>query len=213
MQLRNKIWLLCLLIFLNGIGLLAQHPQSRPKIGLVLSGGAAKGLAHIGVLKVLEEAGIPIDMVAGTSMGSIVGGLYALGYSADSLEKIALSQNWASLLLDEISRNNYSNDEKDEFDKYMVSFPVKNLRPRLPGGLKTGQNISLFLNRLTLPAFNISDFSQLPRPFLCIAADIVTGEEVVLTKGNLAQALRASMAIPSVFTPVKIDNHLLVDGG
>lgn len=213
MQMRNKIWLLCLLIFLNGIDLLAQQPQSRPKIGLVLSGGAAKGLAHIGVLKVLEEAGIPIDMVAGTSMGSIVGGLYALGYSADSLEKIALSQNWASLLLDEISRNNYSNDEKDEFDKYMISFPVKNLRPRLPGGLKTGQNISLFLNRLTLPAFNISDFSQLPRPFLCIAADIVTGEEVVLTKGNLAQALRASMAIPSVFTPVKIDNHLLVDGG
>lgn len=191
----------------------SQPIQERPRIGLVLSGGAAKGLAHIGVLKVLEKASIPVDMVAGTSMGSIIGGLYALGYSADSLEKIALSQNWSALLLDEVSRNNLTNDEKDEFDKYMVSFPVKDLRPRLPGGLKTGQNISLFLNRLTFPAFNINDFSEFPRPFICIAADIVTGEEVVLKSGNLAQALRASMAIPTVFTPVKIDNRLLVDGG
>lgn len=208
-----KIWCLAFTLCLQAMNLPAQNLQDRPRVGLVLSGGAAKGLAHIGVLKVLEEAGIPVDMVAGTSMGSIVGGLYALGYSADSLEKIALSQNWASLLLDEISRNNFSNDEKDEFDKYMVSFPVKDLRPRLPGGLKTGQNISLFLNRLTLPASAVSDFSQLPRPFLCVAADIVTGEEVVLRKGNLAQALRASMAIPSVFTPVQIGDHLLVDGG
>lgn len=213
MHLRSKIWFLSLILCLQAFGLKAQNSPNRPRVGLVLSGGAAKGLAHIGVLKVLEEAGIPIDMVAGTSMGSIVGGLYALGYSADSLEKIALSQNWAALLLDEVSRDNYSNDEKDEFDKYMVSFPVKDLRPRLPGGLKTGQNISLFLNRLTLPAYSVSDFNQLPRPFLCIAADIVTGDEVVLRKGNLARALRASMAIPSVFTPVQIDNHLLVDGG
>lgn len=206
--------ILCCGVYFFFQPLLAQEiEKKRPKIGLVLSGGAAKGIAHIGVLKVLEEAGIHVDMVAGTSMGSIVGGLYAMGYSADSIEKIALSQNWGVLLGDEISRNNYSIEEKEDQDRYMVTFPVKDLRPKLPSGLKSGQNISMLLSRLAWPVHQITDFDSLPRPFLCVAADITTGKEVVLHQGYLPEAIKASMAIPTVFAPVELDGHLLVDGG
>lgn len=187
--------------------------EDRPKVGLVLSGGGAKGIAHVGVLKVIEELEIPIDYVGGTSMGSIVGGLYAIGYSAEMMEEIILKQDWNYLLADEVTRNNISVEEKQEQARYFVSFPIQNFKVMLPSGLRTGQNVSMLLSRLALPVHHINDFSKFGRPFLCMATDMETGGAVVLNSGYLPDAIRASMAIPSVFTPIEIDNKLLVDGG
>ena len=185
----------------------------RPKIGLVLSGGAAKGIAHIGVLKVLEKAGLTVDYIGGTSMGSIVGGLYAIGYDAEMLENLALYQNWSYLLNDEIPLNSISIEEKKEIQKYFLSIPAEGFRIKLPGGLKSGQNISMLLSGLIWPYHDVNDFSKLPLPFLCIATNIVDGKQVILDHGYLPDAIRASMAIPTIFTPVEIDSQLLVDGG
>lgn len=185
----------------------------RPKIGLVLSGGAAKGIAHIGVLKVLKKAGIHVDYVAGTSMGSIIGAFYAMGYDPDTIEKIFLTSDWLSILTDEIPRSSYSVDEKEEKQRYIVSFPLMEYLPKLPSGLKAGHNISNLLARYTLPYMNIRNFNDLPKPFACIAVNLETGKEVVLDSGHLEECIRASMAIPTVFTPVEIDGKLLVDGG
>ena len=204
---------LCILLIFLSVSVFGQKELHRPKVGLVLSGGGAKGMAHVGVLKVIEEAGVPIDYVAGTSMGSIIGGLYAIGYDARTLEKIALNQDWVNLLGDITPRRSLSVEEKAEQEKYFISFPIYHFKVKLPSGLKSGQNISMLLSRLTMPVYNINDFSKLPRPFLCVATNIVTGQEVVLKKGYLPDAIRASMAIPTVFTPVEIDSMLLVDGG
>ena len=190
-----------------------QISRERPKIGLVLSGGAAKGFAHIGALKVLEEAGLSVDYIGGTSMGSIVGGLYAIGYDAGTLNRLVLEQDWTFLLNDEVPLSSISIQEKDELRRYFLSIPAEGFRPKLPSGLKTGQNISMLLSALIWPYHNVNDFSKLPIPFLCIATDIVQGKQVILDKGYLPDALRASMAIPTIFTPVEIDSQLLVDGG
>ena len=188
-------------------------PTKRPTVGLVLSGGGAKGLAHIGVLKVLEEAGVPVDYIGGTSMGSIVAGLYAMGYSSSQIEEMVVNQDWVALLADQLKRTNLTVTEKEDFDKYIVSFPLDSLRIKLPSGLGAGQNVSLLLSRMALPVADMKDFNEFPRSFLCVAMDIVTGKEVVLRSGYLPDAIRASMAIPSVFTPVEIDDYYLVDGG
>ncbi|MBN2288740.1 MAG: patatin-like phospholipase family protein [Candidatus Glassbacteria bacterium] len=185
----------------------------RPKIGLVLSGGGARGLAHIGVLKVLEEAGIEVDYIAGTSMGGIIGGLYAIGYDAARIEEIALGQDWNELLTDKIPRTSMSIIEKKEEGRYVGALPIRKGKIELPGGLVAGQKISILLSRLTLQVHHADDFRAFPIPFLCIATDLETGGAVVLDKGFLPDALRASMSIPSVFTPVQIDGRLLVDGG
>ena len=182
-------------------------------VGLALSGGGAKGIAHIGVLKVLEEVGLKPDMISGTSMGSIIGGLYAIGYSADDLEQIVLSQDWNSLLRDEISLQNISIEEKDDFERYAGEFPISGNKISLPKGLVAGQNVSELISKLTLSTHHFSDFSELPIPFLCVATDIETGEAVVLDHGYLPEAIRASMSIPSAFTPIEMDGKLLVDGG
>jgi NTE family protein len=189
------------------------EPSPRPKVGLVLSGGGAKGLAHVGVLKVLEEAGIRPDFIAGTSMGSIVGGLYAIGYSADSIERIAKTSDWNTLLSDNISRRLITLEEKEDFDRFIISFPIKENKIALPSGVVNGLNVVNRLNTLFAPVYMIDDFSKLPIPFLCIATDLETGKEVVLRNGYLPDAIRASMSIPSVFNPVIIDNRLLMDGG
>ncbi|MFO7657642.1 MAG: patatin-like phospholipase family protein, partial [Bacteroidales bacterium] len=203
-----------LIVLITHFGTIKFYGQTeRPKIGLVLSGGAAKGIAHIGVLKVLEQAGIQVDFIGGTSMGSIVGGLYALGYNAGELENIALYQNWNYLLSEDVLLNSISIEEKKETKKYFLSLPADGFRIKLPGGLISGQNVSLLLSGLIWPYHNVSDFSKLPVPFLCIATDIVKGRQVVLNSGYLPDALRASMAIPTIFTPVEIDGNLLVDGG
>lgn len=191
----------------------ALQGQSRPKVGLVLSGGGAVGLAHIGVIKVLEEAGIPIDYVAGTSMGSIVGGMFAMGYTAAEMEKIVKEMDWESMLTDVVPRNDMTFEYKEQLEKYFYDFPIDRGKLQLPIGLVSGTNISNKLAGLTWPAYKIKLFSQLPRPFLCIGADVVTGQEVVLSSGNLHDALRASMAIPTVFTPMEVNGNLLIDGG
>ncbi len=187
--------------------------QKNPKIGLVLSGGGAKGMAHIGVLKALEEAGITPDFITGTSMGSIMGGLYACGYSADEIKEIALNADWDQLLTNKLKQNEVVYEEKDYYNRYINEINLKGIKPELPKGLIEGQKLSMLLTKLTRPVMNIKDFSKLPIPYACIAADIENGDRVVLNKGSLARSMRASMAIPSVFTPVMIDDRLLVDGG
>jgi len=185
----------------------------RPKVGIVLSGGAAKGLAHIGVLKVIEETGLPVDYIGGTSMGGIVGGLYAVGYDAKQLEQIAHNQDWNKLITDATSRKDLSIEEKSEEDMFFISFPIGETGVTLPPGIISGQNIENTLNRLCSHVYQIRNFNLLPIPFLCVAMDIVTGNEVVLSEGYLPDALRATMAIPSIFEPVVKDEMLLVDGG
>ncbi|MDO9576526.1 MAG: patatin-like phospholipase family protein [Candidatus Cloacimonadales bacterium] len=209
----NKIKIFFALAILSFTLIFAEEMQQRPKIGLTLSGGGARGIAHIGVLKVLEEAGIKVDYITGTSMGSIIGGLYAIGYSPAEMEKIILAQNWDEILLDEISLRNISIEEKEDWGKYIGSFPIEKGKINLPVGLVAGQQVYSFINKLCLSVHHVENFSDLPIPFLCIATDIEKGTEVVLKSGFLPDAIRASMSIPSVFAPIEIDGQLLVDGG
>ncbi len=201
--------------FLLCAPLIAQEQKdlSRPKIGLVLSGGGAKGIAHIGVLKVLEEAGIPIDYIGGTSMGSLVGGLYAAGYSVEDLEQIVRTMDWEYMFSDEIDREKLSFVEKKDRDRFILSFPLGKEGITLPEGIIRGQRIENKLSELCIPVHDIDDFSKLAIPFLCIATDINSGEKIVLRNGSLPKAMRASMAIPSLFVPMEIGKYKLVDGG
>lgn len=187
--------------------------QNQPKVGLVLSGGGAKGIAHIGILKELEKAGVQIDYIGGTSMGSIVGGLYASGYTAKQIEEAVLETNFIDLLQDKVSRRQKPFFNKEHGEKYAVSLPIKKGSLGLPLGLSKGQNVLNFLTELLAPVDDITDFSKLPIPFYCIGTNIETGEEEVLENGSLPLALRASAAFPSLLNPVDIDNKLLVDGG
>ncbi|MDT0675238.1 patatin-like phospholipase family protein [Autumnicola musiva] len=197
------------LCYLSGFS----QQQDDPKVGLVLSGGGAKGLAHIGALKVLEEAGVRIDYIGGSSMGAIIGGLYASGYTAHELDSIFHETNFNILIQDDLPRSAKTFYEKEDTEKYAVSLPFNNFKIGLPSGLSKGQNIYNFMSRLTMHVSNINDFNNLPIPFFCTAADIETGEEVILEEGSLAKAISASGAIPSLFSPVKIDGRLLTDGG
>ena len=187
----------------------------RKKVGVVLSGGGAKGVAHIGVLKVLEEADIPIDYIAGTSMGAIIGGLYAIGWSTAELDSLVRNQDWLSLLSDRIPRRNQLLSEREISDQYLLSVPLSlDKKFSLPSGVLAGQSVLNLLNEMTLGYHDTSlDFDSLPIPFACVAYDMVKGEEVVMRHGNLPTAIRASMAIPGAFAPVVQDNMLLVDGG
>jgi NTE family protein len=186
----------------------------RKKVAVVLSGGGAKGVAHIGALRVIEDAGIPIDMIVGTSMGSIVGGLYSIGYTPDQLESMVMSQDWAMLLSDRQRRTDQTFSEKAADAKYIVSLPFgKTLSDITTGGFIQGSNLNILFNELMVGYCDSTDFNRLPIPFACVAADIVRGEEVVFHKGVLPTALRASMAIPGAFTPVYTDDRVLVDGG
>lgn len=189
-----------------------QDAPPRPRIGLALSGGGAKGFAHIGALKVIEEAGLPIDVVVGTSMGSVVGSLYAIGYSAAAIESVALDTDWDALFSDRIPRRDRAVEQKVMEDRYLVSLPVVGWGLGLPRGLIGGQNVSAALSRLLRPASGREDFMAFPRTFACIATDIVTGDVVRLDHGDLPRVVRASMAIPTAFIPVEVDGRLLVDG-
>lgn len=202
------IWTVVLLFVCSGAY------AGRKKVGLVLSGGGAKGVAHIGVLKVLEEAGIPIDYIAGTSMGSIVGGLYAIGYDARCLDSLVRVQNWPFLLSNRVYRYDLPFSEKEKDEKYLLSIPMLGSRLiQMPAGFIGGQNIYNLFSELTLGYHDSLSFSALPIPFACVAANLVNGEEVVLSSGNLPLAMRSSMAIPGVFSPVVLDTMMLVDGG
>lgn len=192
----------------------AAYAQERPKIGLVLGGGGAAGVAHVGVLKVLEENHIPIDVIAGNSMGAIVGSLYASGMSADELEKVVNGLDWPTLFRDDPAHQIKSFQQKQQSADFFSAFNVGVAREgvKLPTGLIDGQRLMFELRRLLAPVNQINDFDRLPIPFRAVATDIRTGETVVLKKGNLATAVRASMSIPGLFAPVTIDNRLLVDG-
>jgi len=204
-----------------GSPLFAQQPgetpqdAGRPRIGLALSGGGARGGAHIGVLKALRELGIPIDYIAGTSMGSVIGGFYASGLDEGELEKLAGELDWSDLFSDSPSRDNRTFHRKRDDDLFLVKTEagLNDGQVELPMGLVQGQDIDLFLSRVTLPVSHLERFDELPIPFRAVATDMVTGQAVVLEHGSLADAIRASLSIPAAFAPIEIDGRLLADGG
>ena len=211
---KTLLLLLCLML----IGTVTAQEDNntkpkRPKIGVVLSGGGAKGLAHIGVLKVLEEAGIKVDYIGGTSMGAIVGGLYASGYSAQELDSIFNSLDADALIQDFTPRGSKNFFEKRNDELYALSLPFKGFKLGFPTAFSKGLYNYTTVSRLTDNVRHIRDFDSLPIPFVCIATDIETGEEVVLHKGILPDAILASGAFPSLYYPVEIDGRLLIDGG
>lgn len=194
--------------------LLSKYSNGKvPKIGVVLSGGGAKGLAHIGVLKILEEEGVRVDYIGGTSMGAMVGGLYASGYTAKQLDSIFRVIDFDRVVQDNLPRRVKSFYDKENDEKYAITFPFQKMRFGIPVALSKGQNTYNLFNQLLFDSRHITNFNDLPIPFLCIATDIETGEEVILNKGNLAQAIVASGSFPTLFTPIEIDGRSLTDGG
>lgn len=198
--------------------------KTRPKVGLVLSGGGAKGAAHIGVLKYIEEAGIPIDYIAGTSMGAIVGGMYALGYSSDEILELISAVDWDRLISNQVDRQRTSYESKRRSKTQLATIPFsvgtdteelqsRSFKNSLPTGIVTGDNLINLFNSLSVGYSDPIDFDELPIPFLCIATNVVTGKADILDKGIFAKSLRASMAIPVLFDPVTIGNTLYADGG
>ena len=183
------------------------------KVGLVLSGGGAKGLAHIAALEAIEKAGVEIDYIGGTSMGAIVGGLYAAGYNAKQLDSLFHATDLEEIIQDNVPRSAQTFYEKENRDRYMVSLALRDGKFALPAGLTQGVNLYNFLSQLTYRVRRIEDFSKLPIPFLCMATDVETGEEVILEHGDLAQAIMASGSFPTLFAPVDIDGRYLTDGG
>lgn len=191
----------------------AQSDVKRPKVGLVLSGGGAKGFAYIGLFKVLKEVNMPIDYIGGSSMGAITAALLSAGYSPEEMEKIVREQDWDAVISDTQERKYISYEEKLFGEKFIYSIPIKEQGIALSQSLMSSFNVDLMLNNLFLPVAHISDFNKLPIPFLCIGTDLITGEAIVLNKGNLARAVRASMAIPAYFTPTLYNGRYLIDGG
>lgn len=185
------------------------------RTGLVLSGGGARGAAHVGVLRELEAAHVRIDVIAGTSMGAVVGGLYASGVPLDDIEKLFRSTDWEEAFRDRAPRSDLGFRRKQDDREFLVRVPlgVRGTRLVLPQGLVQGQKLLATLRHMTLPVAAVTDFNQLPIPFRAMATDIVTGEGVPLERGDLAQSLRASLSAPAVFSPVELDGRLLVDGG
>ena len=184
----------------------------RPRVGVVLSGGSAKGFAHIGVLRELRRAGIPVDVITGTSMGSLVGGLHAIGYTPEEIERVASDMNWDALFTDAAGPRSLSMDGTWLDSRMRFPFPMRNGRLGLPTGVVKGQRIWQVLARLSAPALGVDDFRRFPVPFAAVATDIETGSAVVLDHGFLADALRASMSLPAVFAPFQLEGRLLVDG-
>ncbi len=207
----NYAFFFTLFFIFNGLPIFSQ--QNRPKIGLVLSGGGAKGFAHIGVLKEIEKAGIKIDYIGGTSMGAVVGGLYATGYSATQIDSIFTATSFQELIQDYIPRTSKSFYEKRNDELYAVSLPFNKFKVSVPIALSKGMYNYNLLTKLTQSVRNITDFNKLPIPFLCIASNIESGEQVLLNKGYLPEALLASSAFPSLFSPVEINGKMLIDGG
>jgi len=188
--------------------------ETRPKVGLVLSGGGAKGFSHVGVLKVLEKEGIPIDIIVGSSIGSLIGGIYSIGYTADDLEKIVQSQTWEDVLSNDVSRLYLSPQDQALKQRYLFSLPFNNQRKlSLPQGAIRAQNVLNIFCGLAANVPSNADFSQFPVKFACIATNLENGNEEVLDHGFLPTAMYASMAIPGVFMPGEHDGMLLVDGG
>ena len=192
----------------------ASDGAERPKVGVALSGGSALGLAHIGVIRYFEEHHIPIDRIGGTSMGGLVGGLYASGMDSAQVTAVAEQADWNALLNPSTP---FADQPVVDKQKWSRTFGKMTLRFgkgfSLPSGLNSGEALSLLLSHLTLAYSGVSDFDELPTPFRCVATDLVSGDTVVLDKGSLPVAMRATMSLPGVFTPVKLDRMVLVDGG
>ena len=211
----NKTFLILFSAIMISFSVKAQKEtlDNTPKVGLVLSGGGAKGFAHIGALKVIDSLNIKIDYIAGTSMGAIIGSLYASGYSGNQLDSIFKSLDFNKIISDDLPRGSKTFYERDNSEKYAVTLPFNKFKLKLPSALSRGQNVFNLLSKLTLHVNEVESFKDLPIPFFCIATNVETGEAVMLDKGNLAQALLASGAFPSLFQPVVINNKVLIDGG
>ncbi len=199
--------------FYASVNTSGQQNNPRPKIGLALSGGGAKGLAHIGILKAIDSAGLKIDYITGTSMGAVIGSLYAIGYSANQIEAMSRKIDWDILLSNQLSLRSLSMEEKDEYGKYAIELPYINNKLKLPGGIIDGQELRFKFSELYYPVQRIKDFNKFSIPFKCIASDISNGQAIVFDKGDIVTAVRASMTIPSLFTPVDYNGYRLVDGG
>jgi len=215
-RLFNMLILILLLFMISGSvsGQSSDDQVKRPKVALVLSGGGAKGFSHIGVLKILEQEGIPVDMIVGTSIGSLVGGIYSLGYTAQELEDICKAQDWQTLLLDELPRFYLSKDDRALQQKYLFNLHIDEKKKiTLPQGVIKGQNVLNLLCGLTGNVPSDMDFSKLPIPYACVAANLETGQEVVLTQGSLPTAMYASMAVPGIFQYPEREDLVLIDGG
>ena len=187
--------------------------QKDRRIGLVLSGGTAKGLAHIGILKILDEEKVPIEYVTGTSMGSIIGGMYSVGYTPEEIEEIAVSMDWMSLFNDKIERKDKGAVRNSIEDKNSTVIPIKNFMPKLPSGVVGGKTASQKLNEIFYGALRVEDFKKFPRKFAAVATDLESGEGVMIDKGSIATAIRESLSIPSVFAPIRDGKRLYIDGG
>ncbi|MGD2130178.1 MAG: patatin-like phospholipase family protein [Lysobacterales bacterium] len=211
---RTALTVLLSLLLLSA-SCLAAEESDRPRIGLALSGGGARGGAHVGVLKVIEELGVPIDYVAGTSMGAIVGALYAIGYPADGIERLLGETNWERALTDQPDRRDRTMRKKENDAEFLIPYRIgfNGGQVELPLGAVEGQHLDQLFHKVLLPVVRVHEFDQLHIPFRAVATDLVTGEEVVLSNGSLPDALRASMSVPGVFAPVRINGRLLVDGG
>ncbi|WP_422083110.1 patatin-like phospholipase family protein [Ulvibacterium sp.] len=206
--------ILIVFTFLFSLVLTAQNSaKEKVKVGVVLSGGGAKGMAHIGALKVLEEAGVEVDYIGGTSMGAIVGALYAAGYSAIELDSIFRAIDFTNLIQDNLPRDAKTFYEKEDSERYAITLPFNNFKVSVPPAYSGGQNIYNELVRLLYHVRDVKDFSELPIPFLCIATNAETGEEVLLNTGYLPEAVMASGALPSLFEPASVDDMILIDGG
>ncbi len=202
-----------ILTLLSALWAMGIYAQEQPKVGLVLSGGGAKGLAHIGALKVIDSLGIQIDYVGGTSMGAIVGGLYAAGYSGKELDSIFKSTDLTELIQDNVPRSAKTFYEKDDSERYALSLPFDDFKVSFPQGISGGQNIYNEFVRLLYHVKDVRDFNQLPIPFLCIATNIETGKPVLLDNGYLPEAIMASGTLPSLFEPSEVNGQILIDGG
>jgi len=208
-----KYILLLFLLFTFSTLFSQKKEENRPKIGLVLSGGGAKGFAHIGAIQLLEECGIKPDFITGTSMGSIIGALYAMGYTPEEIKAISDTTDWKTVLSNTTELRDVAYTEKQYYGTYWANLNITKKGVSLPGGLIEGQNLLEELSVLSQPVHGIDNFLDFPIPYSCVATDIVNGVPVVLNSGDITYAIRASMAIPTVFTPVKIDSMLLIDGG
>lgn len=186
--------------------------QERPKVGLALSGGGAKSMAQLGALRVIEQSGVKLDYISGTSMGAVIGAMYAMGYTVDEIEFYLKKVNWDELLSNDIPRNRLPYLNKDD-EKYLLNIGIEDGQFKLPKAFNYGHYMLKVLSYLTMRSHDVSDFSKLPIPFLCMATDLETGESVALESGNLTDALRATVAFPSIFAPAEINGRLYVDGG